>query len=859
MIGSLLNKMKKIVLGQEVKADDPEYDKGLVEFFMSGGYDRLKQRYALFNKLMVQNNATMDALNALQGRANSNLITFADFRRQAAQLLEHLIAFVQSLTEMTGDKYAWIMPIAENIKARIEKKLAAGIPAAAEPLVLFRQVDAAMAGEVGAKAANLGEVKNILRLPAPRGLVFTFPAYRALISHNRLEEVIRASLKGVTLEDSESIREASARIQKAILAAEIPPGLKTALERKLESLEGLRLFAVRSSATGEDGADSFAGQFRSVLNVPRDRIADAYKEVCASLFEERAIRYRLAKGIPQDETLAMAALVLEMVPVFASGVLYTLDPSDPEADRSVVTAVLGLGKYAVDGTVEPDVYLLDRRENGALLKQTVARKHLRLAAVPHEAGVRSEGVPSELRNAPCLNEESLRRLYEVSQIIERHFQGPQDMEWAVDERGCISILQARPLAVAEEMGRPVVEVDEKPVLTGDALNGGVASGPVVIARDKRITTVPAGSVLVLKTMDPEFAKLVPLVSGMVVEMGSTATHLATVAREFQKPTLINAAEAMTVLENEEIVTLDANQAKVYRGRIEPLLKANRREKKGRAVPADKNLPLIKDVMKDISPLTLTDIPENPMLEQMMKPGDFKTVHDVIRYIHEVSVREVFRFGGQGKTGVAHHLWVPPLPLQFHIIDVGGGLDSPAVFKRDIEVSDIVSPPFIALWKGMTCEDFPWSGSGEFNLDGFFSVVSRSFVQNSVTDEGGKAYVLMSKDYLNFHSRLAYHFTVVDTLMGEVPESNYLTFRFGGGGADVKGRIQRALLLEEILQRLDFKVDVVGDTVTGHFRGGAPGEIEKRLYQLGRLMGFTRQLDMTLRDEQTRKRYAEDFF
>jgi len=197
-------------------------------------------------------------------------------------------------------------------------------------------------------------------------------------------------------------------------------------------------------------------------------------------------------------------------------------------------------------------------------------------------------------------------------------------------------------------------------------------------------------------------------------------------------------------------------------------------------------------------------------------------------------------------------------LDFHIIDIGGGLDSPAVFRRNISVSDIISSPFITLCKGMTCEDFSWSGSVDFNLEGFFSVVSRSFVPGSVTDEGGKAYVLLSKDYLNFHSRLAYHFTVIDTLMGTVPESNYLTFRFGGGGADVNGRIQRALLLKEILQQLDFTVNVVGDTVTGHFRGGAYSEIEKRLYQLGRLMGFTRQLDMSLRDEQTRKRYVEAF-
>jgi pyruvate,water dikinase len=588
MIGSLLNKMKRFVLRQDLKDDGPEYDRELVDFFMSDGYDQLKQRYALFNKLLTQNNAAMDVLNALQEQVNSHLITFAFFKQQVAQLQDRLIAFVRSLIEMSGNKYAWLMPIAESLNACIEKKLVAEIPAATELLYFFKQVGAAMADEVGAKASNLGEVKNILHLPVPRGLTFTFHAYQRLISHNRLEKTINALMEGLTLEDGEEIRMASARIQKAILEAGIPTDLKAAVERKLEALGEIPLFAVRSSAMGEDGTYSFAGQFRSVLNVPRDRILDAYKDVCASLFEERVIRYRLAKGISQGENMAMAVLVLEMVPVFASGVFYTLDPSHPKSDRCVVTAVLGLGKYAVDGTVQPDVYLLDRKANGAVLEQTVAQKQLRLTADPQEAGVRPDEVPYELRQIPCLAEESLRSLYESSQIIERHFETPQDVEWAIDDQGLIHILQARTLAVDEESSHSIVDVDEEPVLVGDSLNSGVVSGPVMLARDKRLATVPAGSILVLKTMDPEFAKLIPLAGGMIVEMGSAATHLATVAREFHKPALINASDAMAVLENKEIVTLDTNQGKVYRGRIEPLLNKNDKEKSNKTIQADKN-------------------------------------------------------------------------------------------------------------------------------------------------------------------------------------------------------------------------------------------------------------------------------
>ena len=857
-MGSFLNKIWEFVLRQETRDADQAYDMDLFEFYMSDRYDQLKQRYAAFHQLMAQNNAIMDALNALQEQVHSRRITVAGFRRQVAQLLDRLRAFAESLAEMSGDKYMWLVPIVAELRERIEKKLAAATPEAAEPLYLLEQVSASMADEVGAKAANLGDVQNVLHLPVPRGMVFTFRAFETLVSHNRLQVDIDPLMANLTLEDDEGIWAASQRIQRAILEAEIPPGLEGACASKLDELQDIPSFAVRSSAMGEDGADSYAGQFRSVLNVPREGVLDAYKEVCASLFGERVIRYRLAKGIPATDDLAMAVLVVEMVPAAASGVLYSLDPRHPGSRRCMVTGVLGLGPYAVDGTVQPDVYLLDRTAGGAVVEQTVGRKHLRLTADTNRAGVRSDEVPDELQQAPCLSEESLHTLYEFSRVIEKRFDAPQDVEWAVDAQGGICILQARPLAVSRQVCTPAVEVEEEPVLVGKPLTCGVAAGPVALVRDKHTATLPPGSVLVLKTMDPEFAKLIPTAGGLIVETGSAATHLATVAREFHLPALIDAFGAAAALEDGEIVTLDAHRGTVYRGRVESLLETQDGEENDPAAPACRDLPLIDDVLKDISPLTLTDIPDNPMLEVMMKPGDYKTVHDVIRFIHEISVREVFRFGGKDQAGATHHLWEPGLPLQFRVIDIGDGLNSAAVLRRNITVSDIVSAPFLALWEGMTCEDVSWSGPAEFNLGGFFSVVSRGFVQNNLTEKGGKAYVLLSKDYLNFHSRLAYHFTVIDTLMKRAPENNYLTFRFGGGGADINGRIQRALLLEEILQRLDFQVHVVGDTVTSHFRGGSREGIQERLHQLGRIMGFTRQLDMALKDDKTRKCYVDDF-
>lgn len=857
MLKSFFNKVKNLIIRQDFKDYSSEYDPELIQFFLSDGYEQIKNRYALFNTLLTENNVVMDIINSLQERIDLQLITLPYFKAEVAVLMDRIISFVKALNEMSRDKYDWLMPIAENIKDRIENKLETEGVESAQRLYFLKQVSAIMTGEVGAKASNLGEVKNILHFPVSRGLVFSFLAFRELITHNKIDELIKPLMEDLRIEDNQKIQEASSRIQKAILEAVIPHAMQEELNEKLSEFGNIPFFAVRSSAFGEDGTYSFAGQFRSVLGVPRIGIMDAFKDVCASLFEERAIQYRLAKGIPQDETMAMAVLILEMVPSAASGVLYTLDPDNPEADHTVITAVWGLGKYAVDGTVQPDVYVLDRKTDGNLISQTIGEKHIRLVPDLDNGGVKSESVPQELQNTPCLNKESLRTLYEYTQIMERHFGAPQDVEWAIDESGWIFILQSRPLTMVQELVCTIVEVNEVPVLTGDPMNPGVISGPVFLVQDKTISSVPRGSILVLKTMDPEFAKLVPVASGLIAEMGSTATHLATVAREFHKPTLINAKDAMRILEDIEIVTLDTTRGKVYNGRIDSLLKTNYCETTIEG-HGDINLPMIRNIMKDIMPLTLTHIPDNPVLEIMMKPDDFKTIHDIIRYIHEVSVREMFRFGGKGKTGIAHLFIIPRVPLHFYIIDIGEGLDHQAAFKRRIDLSDVRSMPFHALCQGISYEGVSWAGPVEFDLGGFFSVVSRAFIQSDVANEGGKAYVLLSKDYLNLHSRLAYHFTVIDTVCSDISDNNYLSFRFGGGGADADGRAQRALLLKEILTALDFRVNVKGDTVTSMFRGGTRVETEKRIDQLGRLIGFTRQLDMTLRNGKIRKRYVKAF-
>jgi pyruvate,water dikinase len=361
----------------------------------------------------------------------------------------------------------------------------------------------------------------------------------------------------------------------------------------------------------------------------------------------------------------------------------------------------------------------------------------------------------------------------------------------------------------------------------------------------------------MKTMDPEFAKLIHGASGIIAETGSVTTHLASIARESGKVAIVNAKGATRTLVSGEMITLDGDHGRVYKGYIESLIKAKLCQRHS-DMSNDRNLPYMRQVLKHIVPLNLTDLQEDVVLEASVHKDDFKTIHDVIRFVHEASVREMFQMGSKGESDVSHILVDPKVPLTFYIIDIEGGLMPKAVFKRRITPMDIQSKPFLALWKGMTHESVSWTGPPRFNLGGFFSVMSRSFIEGSVSEKGGKAYVILSRDYLNFHCRLAYHFTVIDCVCGEDSSNNYITFRFEGGGAGADGRIRRVHLLRDILETFYFRVEIKGDFLTAVFRGGSVWQTESRLDQLGKLMAFTRQLDMTLTDDDTTKRYVKAF-
>jgi len=819
-------------------------------------YLKLRSRYYSYKNLLLKNNELLDTLSEIEERIETKTITLQTFRSYLARIFDTAFGFIQSLNDMAENRYLFLYDVLERIRLSVETKFKGEQGGKFSDLVVpLEKITAENFKDTGAKAGNLGEIRNIMKLPTPRGFSITVQAYKDFMSFNNLTNGINDLLGSMDINNTVKLNDISSEIQEMFRRSEIPPNLKEKIYKEADKLGEQKSFAVRSSAVGEDGTVSFAGQFRSILNVKRDSLADAYKQVVASKYTRQALFYRLAKGI-KDKNIPMAVFVLEMVNARSAGVLYTLNPSHPEKDETLISSVWGQGQYAVSGTVSPDVYILDRENNGMIINKTVSRKEVKLELNP-SGGVKEVPVHDENRDSPSLSEHEINVLYNFSCLIERHFGKPQDIEWAVDENGSIEILQARPLHIKRVIFTAVPEAypeEHLVLLKGETASRGVASGPVyIIDRLDQISDFPEGAVLVAKSTSNELVSIMKSCSAIVIETGSATSHLATVAREFNIPTVINARNIKEILRHESVVTVDANTGRIYRGRIESLLHMKGESVAAESFISDENI--IRNAMKDITPLNLVEI------DKIADVGleEFQTIHDIIRFVHEVSVKEMFRMGEFTEDDCCTQQLVSDhVPMYFYIIDLDGGVVDEARFLRKITPEQIRSIPFKALWSGMTHKGVKWSGPVDIHMAGLASVMARSFVRTGVSEKGGKVYVIITDQYINLSVKLAYHFSVIDTFCGESYINNYINFRFQGGGSSAEGRARRTLFLKEILEAYDFKVEIKGDMVLANIKGASQRETEEKLDILGRLMGCSRQLDMAISSMEAKDWYVKAF-
>ena len=628
------------------------------------------------------------------------------------------------------------------------------------------------------------------------------------------------------------------------MAQELPPELSRALAEQLAGLTSQRL-AVRSSALQEDGQFSFAGQFETILNVPRDQVEVRYKEVIASQFTPRALYYCHTSGFSYQE-LAMGVLVMEMVPVQVAGVLYTSDPRGGEA--AIINSVCGLGSLAVGGVVEPDIY---RVEEGRLVARHVGEK-TRMHVPAPEGGILDVGIPEELQG-PCLREEQVLALTALGQKVRDYFGLPQDIEWALSTDGEFYLLQARPLRVSRQLKAeylpPRIKGAEVLLEKGLIASRGVAAGPVHFLKGEPLKEIPPGVVLVTDRALPEYGLAVGKAAAMVSEAGSATSHLATVLREAKVPAIFGARGASGVLKAGQLVTVDAYYGNVYAGRVEELLKAPRGD--DTMLKQTRAFKVLARTLKHITPLHLLD----PRGENF-RPQFCQTYHDITRFAHEKAMAELFHIpGGRLAEDGARRL-ISNLPLDLHIIDLGGGLALEAADLAQVTPEHLRSRPMLAYWRGVSAVG--WTGPKPVDLAGFMSVVMSTATDTSARERlYEKNFAIITDDYLNLSNRLGFHFATIESFLGQ-PGESYISFTFYGGGAELPRRMRRVRFLAKVLGSLDFRVELKEDSITARIDGFDAPALEEKLEILGRLMMVSKQLDMVMLSEEAVEQYYQDF-
>ncbi|MFH2218984.1 MAG: PEP/pyruvate-binding domain-containing protein [Pseudomonadota bacterium] len=828
-----------------------------------------RKKYDNFKSLLGSNSELLKIISDIEEKLRGqDVFGMSYIHAQSTRVIFHAARMINSFENLSDRKYPFLAEVLENIHQAVKQELERRSgPVVLDYVLPYARITKEMVDFVGGKNANLGELMNRANIPVPPGFAITTRAFDMFVRSNDLTDEIRKQKMELKANDTESVIRISENIQRLFLQAKVPADVEKAISGAYAALcaasvsgPGNIKIAMRSSAIGEDSELSFAGQYVSALNVPPERIILEYKKILASLFTPRAMSYRFHMGIPFEDVV-MSVACMEMIPARISGVMYSRHPFNVLEDHIIINAVWGLGPYVVDGTITPDSYSLSKDSRPVLLESKISEKPVRLTT-RQDGYLMEEPVESVLQNQPCLTEDQMRVLAEHAMKLETHFECPQDIEWAIDHGDNLFILQARPLRREPQHSRNGLATPKRlPGYTlllekGDVACQGVGFGPAHHVRSEDdLASFPEGGVLVAPHPSPQYVIVMPRAQAILTDSGSVLGHMASLAREFGIPALLNTQWATSRVEHGVEVTVDAYSGCVYLGKVPEL--AGMKVQRGifmKDTPVYRTLRKMADM---VVPLNLVD-PKSPAFA----PQNCKTIHDIMRLIHELSYAELFQISdlvtGHGKISVKLSA---PLPIDLYIIDLDGGLIEAPASQAKVTVDRITSAPFNALLKGMLRDDLRSLEPRPVELKGFLSVMSEQmFSPPNIAAErfGDKSYAIISDKYLNFSSRVGYHYSILDTYCGKTSTKNYINFQFKGGAADDLRRNRRARLIAKILEEMGFLVEVQGDRVTARFGKHEPEVIEEKLDCLGRLLLYTRQMDMLMTGEESVAYLAERF-
>lgn len=792
--------------------------------------ERIRVMYECFREILSLNDTTLqliaDIEDRLSGRVEFSLNAIV--RRIRRGVLD-VFAMVKDLDQLAPGKYKALYDSLRRINAEIESGLSAPREVASGPLVIpLQNLRAGDSSLAGAKMANLGEIKNVLGLSVPDGFVVTTTAFTRFMSQNdfidraqRLEELLEEYGQRVTAE-------ASRELQQAIINAPLDKELENAIEKGYAALSGGEeiLLAVRSSGVGEDNAASHAGLYYTELNVGKSWLLDSYRWVLASSYQLGALLYRLKYGLTSEDAY-MAVGCLRMIEPRCSGVIFSRSFDDSEADKVVISVTPG-EMMGGDGA------------------------NVKTADLIVSSGLESDQIPS------CLREDDLTELIKAARRLETHFRSPQDIEWLIGRDDRLYIVQSRSMVALKPLGEKpklLSEMTPEPLLSGGAVAcPGAAMGKVYRVKDPaKLEGFPDGAVLVTLQSSPRFAQVMSRCAAIVAEQGSPISHMAILAREYNVPTIVGVKEAMSVLNDGMLVTVDATGRRIFEGEWLATEAGSFVQSVRDGSPAIQRL---LKLARLITPLQLVDA-----TSQEFAPENCRSLHDITRYVHEKVFEEIFYLGYKASLSTPAYLKLDGnLPYDVLILDVGGGLAEDARKTKRVPLSQIVSYPMKAFMEGLCDARIVWDKPRAVSTSGFISVLGESIAGPPAEAQGvGRpSFAIISDRYMNFSTKAGYHFNTVDTYCGKSLNKNYIHFRFEGGAATETRRERRVKFLNRILSALNFEVQCRGDIVVARLQKYDREFMYSRLIELGRLTLCCRQLDMLMDTDDSPEFFARAF-
>jgi pyruvate,water dikinase len=560
--------------------------------------------------------------------------------------------------------------------------------------------------------------------------------------------------------------------------------------------------------------------------------------------------YLAVTADPDPESVPLTLAVHEKVSAHVAGTVSVLASNESPLGLFYIAA------WREDAQDRAENYFLRRTYPFDLTSSEIYAKPL---DQPLYGGVKPLSLtPKGLyRGSALLGPSFLRSIAECATAFERILGYPQDLGWVRGEGDRPVIVNVSPACGPDGstavVPDPADSIESAHVLLtgGETAQTGIAAGRVVHVSEDDLDRFPHGAVAVARQASPRLSGVLRRASAIVTEIGTSIGHLATIARELRIPAIFGASGALERLPQGIEVTVDAGEKIVYRGIIEPLLAS--RASSADLYPDDPEYVTLRRLLRWIMPLDLVD-PDS----SGFSIHNCRTYHDVIHFAHERSIEELLKIQDHAglKNQCARKLEMDA-PIDLFVLDIGGGV-SPGEQSR-IRTEDIISKPFAAFLRGLTCKGTWDREPGSLSFKQIFSGLDRTFAAlGGPSEYAGKNHAIVAEHYMNLGLRLGYHYSVIDSYLSGNVNQNYVYFRFAGGFADEDHRRRRAKFIRGILEQMRFKVTVNGDLVVGKLKIAEGPEIISALTSIGELTGFSRQIDLAMDSDNSVEQFTRLF-